>query len=131
MGRLVAIAGALFLCAGPLAAQEDSSDLYAIELVPTPDLRHVRGEARLQWAATPFGVSVSPDGHFRYELAIDIEGLPAPESLGDYRTYVAWAATPQLGETIKLGRVGNGRNQQVGTVAMKCRRAAASSRTIT
>jgi FtsP/CotA-like multicopper oxidase with cupredoxin domain len=102
----------------PASAQEGHPDLYAIELVPTPDLRGVKGSLQLSWAPTPFGVSVSAAGNLRHDLIAEIEGLPEPETLGEYRAYVAWATTPLLNPEIKLGEVRNGKNQRLGTIDM-------------
>ncbi|MGH9336963.1 MAG: multicopper oxidase domain-containing protein, partial [Vicinamibacteria bacterium] len=118
MGRLIATLGAFCFWAISLPAQEDSSDLYLIELVPTPDLREVHGEARLGWAKSPFGISLSSQGHFRYELSFRIQGLPDPKTLGDYRAYVAWVTTPRLSSMVKVGEVTNGENLVVGTVSL-------------
>ena len=53
-----------------LAAQDGHPDVYSIELAPTPDLRDVRGVVRLRWAESPFGISVSKEGHQRYALEL-------------------------------------------------------------
>ena len=81
---------------------------YDITLLPTPSAPAAHGTARLVSAPSPFGIAVSPDGHARYDIVLKITGLPAPSSLGAYRTYVAWAATPDLREWTRLGVVANG-----------------------
>ena len=91
--------------------------VYAIELVPTPDLRQVEGTVQLDWARTPFGVAVSAQGHHRYELSLTLQHLPPPETLGDFESYVAWVATPLLDSVVKLGEVRNG-EQSIGEVAL-------------
>ena len=91
--------------------------LNRIALYPTPDLAPAGGEALLRWDPSPFGVSVTRDGNQRYRLSLEIEGLPPPESLGDYRTYVAWATTPVMAPLVRLGEVGNGRFPDLGPVA--------------
>jgi FtsP/CotA-like multicopper oxidase with cupredoxin domain len=93
-------------------------DVYAIELVPTPDLREARGSVRLEFSRSPFGISVSPEGHQRYDLTFAIENLPAPSALGDYETYVAWATTPLLSPMQKLGEVRNGEIRRLGPVEL-------------
>ncbi len=98
-------------------AQVGHPDIYSIDLVPTPDLREVHGEAQLAWAKTPFAVAVSADGHHRYDLEVRLENLPPPSTLGDYTSYVLWVATPLMEPLINLGVVANGDNA-VGTVEL-------------
>ena len=43
--------------------------------------------------------------------------LPRPDSLGAFRAYVAWAATPDLTRWVRLGRVANG-TSTVGPVEL-------------
>ena len=82
--------------------------LNCLTLVPVPELPAVQGVVHLRPIPTPFGVAVRPDGRPRYHLVATISGLPAPQSLGDYRTYVAWAYTLSLDSAVKLGPVRNG-----------------------
>ena len=91
--------------------------LNRIALYPTPDLAPAGGTAFLRWDPSPFGVSVTRDGNQRYRLDLEIEGLPEPDSLGDFRTYVAWATTPIMDPFIRLGEVGNGTHPDLGPVA--------------
>ena len=81
---------------------------YCADLIPVPALRGASGILELRGVPTPFDVSVTRDGHYLYELTARVEGLPAPETLGDYTVYVAWATTLLLGEPVKLGLVTNG-----------------------
>ena len=77
-------------------------------LLPTATVPAAQGSARLVSAASPFGVAVTADGHARYDIVLRITGLPAPGSLGAYRSYIAWAATPDLTSWTRLGVVSNG-----------------------
>ncbi len=52
---------------------------------------------------------MTPAGEHQYDIQFDVQGLPAPSTLGAYRTYVAWATTPQMHPVVKLGVIGNGR----------------------
>ncbi|HUE77338.1 MAG TPA: multicopper oxidase family protein [Longimicrobiales bacterium] len=117
---VLAVAAALF-AAGPAgsdalpAAPCDapgaglSSELYCMELVPTPDLRGVEGEVVLERAPSPYTLSVTADGRPRYTPVVRIAGLPDPATLGgEYRTYVAWVASPTLSTMARLGEVSNG-----------------------
>jgi len=67
------------------------------------------GRAVLARPPTPFGVAVTREGRQRYLIDLTIEGLPPPEDLGPYTTYVVWATTPELKPIFNLGIVGNGR----------------------
>ena len=125
--RVAALCAALLLMPSPGAAQEtpptpDRSDwgapgLNRVALYPTPDLAPAGGTAFLRWDESPFGVSVTRDGSQRYRLDLEIEGLPEPGSLGEYRTYVAWATTPIMDPVVRLGEVGNGTFAGLGPVA--------------
>ena len=97
--------------------QSGHPDIYRLDLVPTPDLRGVTAEATLSWARSPFGVAVTRDGQHRHQLGLTISGLPAPETLGDYSTYVAWLATPTMDPLVNLGEVGNG-ERTLGPIAL-------------
>ncbi|GMQ81759.1 MAG: hypothetical protein BMS9Abin05_1194 [Rhodothermia bacterium] len=83
-------------------------DLYCISLFSTPRALQATGRAVLARPRTPFGVAVSRDGRQRYLIDLTIEGLPPPEDLGPYTTYVVWATTPELKPIYNLGTAGNG-----------------------
>jgi len=85
-----------------------SAPNYCTDLVPTPDLQQVTGVLALRSGATPFGAAVTRDGRPEYRLAITIDGLPAPSTLGPYTAYVAWASTLSMDSVVKLGSVRNG-----------------------
>ena len=71
-------------------------------------------ELRRPWS--PFGVTVTAEGRHRHDLIAWIDRLPAPESLGPYTAYVAWATPLALDPVVRLGEVSNGRNA-LGEVA--------------
>ena len=105
------LAVAALLLSDGLLAQETTSAYpspYRIDLVPVPELRQVSGRVELRWASSPFGVAVSKSGQLRYRPVVHLSGLPSPETLGPYSTYVAWATTPTLDPMLKLGEVRNG-----------------------
>ena len=81
---------------------------YDLALFATPKAPSARGSARLVYAASPFGVAVTADGRAQYDIQITVAGLPEPSSLGMFRSYVAWAATPDLSTWVRLGTVRNG-----------------------
>jgi hypothetical protein len=99
MLRSLAVAAAL-LPLGP----------YDIKLLNTPGTPTAQGTARLLFAPSPFGVTVTADGRSSYDVQLDLAGLPAPATLGPYTTYVAWAATTDLSTWHRLGTVSNGRS---------------------
>lgn len=77
-------------------------EYYAIDLIPTkrvPAARRASGIASVSFASSPFGIAVSSEGHYIYDLALRIDNLkPAPEG-----EYVAWVSTPNLKEVMRLG----------------------------
>jgi suppressor of ftsI len=79
-----------------------------MELVPAPGIAGVSGRVELGHIPGPFTIAVTPDGRLRYRPTISIAGLPPPESLGQFRTYVAWVAPPTMYPVTKLGEVNNG-----------------------
>jgi suppressor of ftsI len=98
--------------AGSCAANTEGgadADLYCIELLPAMSIDGVTGTARLLSLPSPFGVAVTPAGEHQFDIQFDVQGLPEPSTLGSYRTYVAWATTPQMHPVVKLGVIANGR----------------------
>jgi FtsP/CotA-like multicopper oxidase with cupredoxin domain len=95
-----------------------SRDLYCIELVPAPGITGVSGRVELGHIPGPFTVAVGPDGRPRFRLILSVAGLPSPQSLGSYRTYVAWVTPPMMDALVSQGAVRNGRNP-LGTVDLE------------
>ncbi|MEZ4587756.1 MAG: hypothetical protein R2909_15300 [Gemmatimonadales bacterium] len=85
-----------------------ATSTWDIPLRNTETAPTAKGTARLVYAASPFGVAVTADGVASYDVQLELSGLPAPASLGDYRAYVAWAASVDLKEWHRLGTVRNG-----------------------
>lgn len=81
---------------------------FDIPLFSTATAPGAHGTARLVFAPSPFGVSVTPDGVASYQVQLALSGLPAPSTLGAFTTYVAWAATTDLSHWYRLGTVSNG-----------------------
>jgi hypothetical protein len=92
------LAAALVGLAGP----------FDIPLFNTPKAPDAKGQARLVFAPSPFGVAVTADGRASYDVQINATGLPEPSSLGGYSAYVAWAVTTDLKQWNRLGTVSNG-----------------------
>lgn len=90
---------------GTAAAPACGPDPFAIQLVPTAHANGATGEVELRFADSPFGVTVTPDGHHRYDATLRTLGLASPG-----RALVAWAATPNLARVSRLGTLdGRGR----------------------
>ncbi len=124
--RLLATALAM-VSAAPAAAQRPcdapaplgpSRDLYCLELVPAPGIAGIAARVELGHPPGPFSVALAPDGRMRQRLTLVAEGLPAAASLGEYRTYVAWIATPTMDSVARLGEIRNGSNA-LGTVELE------------
>lgn len=81
---------------------------FDIRLFNTQRAPAARGQARLVFASSPFGVAVTADGRASYDVQLDLSGLPAPSTLGGYTVYVAWAASTDLSAWHRLGVVTNG-----------------------
>jgi len=115
---LVRAAGCLALLGLPAAAhaQEPAhrEGPYDVPLFNTARTAKTTGVAKLFYASSPFGVAVTVDGVDRYDIRINIKGMPAPASLGPYKAYVAWQVTTDLSKWKRLGPVRNGANV-VGT----------------
>lgn len=101
--RLTRLAMAL-LC-GSLAVSSGPFDIPLFATAKAPD---AKGSARLVYADSPFGVAVTADGRASYDVQITSSGLPEPASIGNYSSYVAWAATTDLSRWERLGTVHNG-----------------------
>ena len=60
---------------------------------------------------------MTADGHASYDVRITAGKLPRPDSLGQFTSYVAWAATPDLKQWVRLGVARNG-TSTVGPVEL-------------
>ncbi len=78
------------------------NDYYAIELVTTrrvPGSGLAKGSVDVSYERNPFGIAVTEDGSYRYDLSLHVERLQPPRS----GAYVAWVTTPQLDRIVRLG----------------------------
>ena len=91
--------------------ERPASDLHCIDLFPTARAEDARGVAQLVRRPGPFGVTVDPSGRHVTDLTVWLAGLPAPETLGDYSAYVAWATPLTLDPVVSLGEVTNGESR--------------------
>ncbi|HEY3932998.1 MAG TPA: hypothetical protein VGL65_00100 [Gemmatimonadales bacterium] len=91
-----------------LAAVASTAGPFDIPMFNTPAAPTAHASARLTFAPSPFGVAVTADGRASYDVTIVAAGLPAPETLGQFHAYVAWAVTPNLAQWRRLGAIDNG-----------------------
>lgn len=83
-------------------------EYYRIDLVPTrrvPAARSAVGKADVNFASSPFGVAVSAEGHYVYDLTVSVSNLPAAPAGS---AYVVWITTPNLDEVLQLGALSPG-----------------------
>ena len=83
------------------------AEIYEFPLRPTTRARNASGEGVLALAQSPFGVSLTVDGHVKYDIALTIRGLQPAERYGTEAAYVVWITTPTLEMSKKLGVLGN------------------------
>jgi hypothetical protein len=104
------------LAASSLGGAVGPDGPYDIKLLPTAAAPAASGQARLVWAASPFGIAVTADGRARYDIQVTAAGLP---DTGSSRAagYVAWATSTDLAKWVRLGTVKNG-TTTVGHVDM-------------
>ncbi|HEY7611633.1 MAG TPA: multicopper oxidase domain-containing protein, partial [Gemmatimonadales bacterium] len=110
---------AIVLATTPLDAQQGlcspstplgpSRDLYCIELIAAPGVEGTGGTVELGHVPGPFTVAVTAEGLPRHRLVLDVSGLPRPSSIGNFTTYVAWAAPPAMHPVRRLAEIANGR----------------------
>ena len=78
------------------------SSYYNIELVPTkrvPGTGGAKGTARVHFARSPFGVAVSTNGSYVYDVTLVLERIK-PKKNG---FYTAWVTSSDLKEVNRLG----------------------------
>ncbi len=98
-----ALPGVPGLSACSVSSMGPGAPYYAVELVPTgrvPGTRRARGAATISYAHSPFGLSVTPDGEYVYDLHVEFSGLPSTS--GDF---VVWVTKADLSEVNAVGRL--------------------------
>ncbi len=81
---------------------------HQFELLPSGRVARAGGKVNLIPAWSPFGLAVTPEGSFIYDMDVTVEGLPDPGLLGPHTTYVVWLATPSLDKVKNMGTISNG-----------------------
>lgn len=79
---------------------------YTIELVPTgrlPGTARAKAGAELSFARSPFGIALSPDGTYVYDLRIAIDEMRPPRT----GVLVAWVTTRDLDQVRRIGVLGD------------------------
>lgn len=77
---------------------------YAIDLVPTrkvPGARMAEGQGDVTFATSPFGVSISENGQYVYNLSVAMENV----RLGEDKALDIWVTTPNLDQIRHIGRL--------------------------
>jgi hypothetical protein len=102
----------------PLACTPMTSSLrpalYAIPLLPDQGMSG-SGVATLVPAPSPFGITLTPDGHPIFDVTVTVQNLAPPSSTGGTQ-YVAWATTQDLTDADRIGVIGHD-EKAVGKVA--------------
>ncbi len=92
--------------------------IYCLPLFSTAKAPEASGTVVLRPEPSPFGLAVTRDGRILSRVVLTLSGLPDPAALGPYRSFVAWATTPDLDPVIPLGAVTNGRTV-AGPIALE------------
>lgn len=111
-GPATAVAGDIPPRAGPVCSAIAGPDPFMVRLVPTAKANGASGTVEMRFADSPFGVTVTPDGHHAYAAEVSTSGL---RRNGDF--LVVWAATPQLDQVTRLGAL-DGQGRLSGTIAL-------------
>lgn len=96
--------------AGPDSASYCAAAPHRVELEPTGHAPGASGWMELRFGNAPYGVAVTEDGSYRYQISLGVTSLPPNRR--EAGALVAWAATPSLDRHVNLGAVGDD-----GTVA--------------
>lgn len=87
-----------------VSADPEPPTYYQIELVGTrkvPGSRMAKGIGNITFAPSPYGIAISPEGTYHYDIDIQLEKAQAP----DGKAFVAWISTPQLDQIMPIGRL--------------------------
>ena len=83
-------------------------EYYRIDLVPTRRLAgsaSVEGHGNVYFASSPFGVALTSNGHYAYDLKVEVSGLRERNG----KEYVLWVTSPSLDEIHRIGALVDGR----------------------
>ena len=85
--------------AAPDSAEVVTSGYYNIQMSPTPRAPGAVGYVTKTFAQSPFGIAVSIDGRYVYDVHIAVSGLRGPDDV----EYTVWVAPPNLSPITRLG----------------------------
>jgi hypothetical protein len=86
------------ICAATPAAPV-TADYYNIRMAPTGRAPGAVGYVTKTFAQSPFGVAVSVDGRYVYDVHLAVDGLRGPPNV----EYTVWVAPPNLSPIMRLG----------------------------
>ena len=76
-----------------------TADYYNITMSATRSAPGARGYVTKTFAASPFGIAVTADGRYIYDVHVKVEGLRGPPAT----EYTVWVAPPNLSPIVRLG----------------------------
>lgn len=97
---------------GLQAADEGYYDFPLVGTGQVPGIGRADGVASVMFADSPFGVAISADGAYRYELSVSLPQLQEPP--GGHLT--VWVTSPDLSHVERMGVLREGGS--VGTVTL-------------
>ena len=110
--------GRRLLVASLVSFSSGRPDLYVIPLSGTGPGSRLTGTATLTPARSPFGLATTRDGHFIFDIEVEVPVLPPANAFrADATTFVAWVTTSQLDRIERLGALVPGAKTK-GRVAM-------------
>jgi len=93
-------------------------DLYEIPLEGVGPSSRMEGKAKLTPSRSPFGLAMTADGYFIFDIEITASTLPPVHAFGPaYQTYVAWVTSNDLSKVVRIGAFQAGESVK-GKVAM-------------
>ena len=76
-----------------------TADYYNITMSATGRAPGARGYVTKTFAPSPFGIAVTADGRYIYDVHVKVEGLRGPPAT----EYTVWVAPPNLSPIVRLG----------------------------
>ena len=86
------------VCAA-IPALAAAADYYNIRMAPTGRAPGAVGYVTKTFAQSPFGIAVSVDGRYVYDVHLAVNGLRGPPGVD----YTVWVAPPDLSPIVRLG----------------------------
>ena len=87
------------MAAPTVAAVAATADYYNIRMAPTGRAPGAVGYVTKTFAQSPFGIAVSVDGRYVYDVHLAVDGLRGPPNV----EYTVWVAPPNLSPIVRLG----------------------------